>query len=83
MVFHNRDEDLIPLFEDFLCKPPNPVQTCRSPSRKQDLFGRGSVYKTTDRFSCRLIGRGRPFRQGMNPAVNIGIILLVIAIHRF
>ena len=83
MVFHDRNQDLVSLSQDFLSITRHPVQTgCRS-SGKENFLCRACIDKLTNGFTSCLIRSCRPFCQGMNTTMNIGIVLLIVAVNRF
>ena len=82
MVFHDRNQDLISLSQSSSAKRTTQLRTgCRS-SGKESFPCRACIDKLTNGFTSRLIGSCRPLRQGMNPTMNIGIVVLIVAVNR-
>ena len=82
-VFHDRNQDLVSLSQDFLSKACHPVKAgCRS-SGKENFLCRACIDKLTNGFTSSFIGCCCSLSQGMDPTVNIGIVLLIVAVDCF
>jgi hypothetical protein len=83
VVLHARDDHLVALLQ--ACAPPaggDQVDPLRRPAREQNALLVGRVDERSHLAAGLLVGVGGDLAEVVDAAVDVGVLLLVVAAHR-